>query len=181
MDAVDRAGPSDAALRTPEGYVRAPIRICFAQARSGRRGRHLEGAGGTPSRAARGRSGLRSGQRRDVLPHQVSRVEVSTVGRSSVAASAAPICVRFASRASCPRAAGSSRCRCREPGVWPMASVGASAIRCWIYGRAANFGGRWSASDEEKGKGPGGDRYEQGPEVAELGRDLPAETKSAKP
>ena len=129
MDAVDRAGPSDAALRTREGYVRAPIRICFAQARSGRGGRRLEGAGGTPSRVARGRSGLRSGQRRDVLPHQVSRVDVSTKGRSSVAAGTAPICVRLAARASCPRAAGSSRCRCREPGCgrWPASALRRSA------------------------------------------------------
>ena len=149
---------------------------------SGRRGRRLEGAGGTPSRAARGRSGLRSGQRRDVGP---TKYLVSSprrwAGRRLLRHRADLRSVRLALHAKHParapagvdaesRGVADGHRRRRRFGD-PLLDIRVRPELCGLMERLG------------RGEAPkaGGDRYEQGPEVAELGADLPAETKSAEP
>ena len=83
------------------------------------------------------------------MNHQGPRVETSTMGRSPVAASTALISARLVSRFM----RSTQRMMCRRyafqpgsipsPGVRPMAAaslaVRASAMRCWMSGRAANL------------------------------------------
>ena len=86
------------------------------------------------------------------------------MGRSPVAASTASISAAFASRfmRSTQRMTSTRRAfqsgSMPRPGVRPMAAasraMGASAMRCWTSGRAANFAAWYRLSENPKVQGP---------------------------